>query len=72
MRLESEDLVGLRASEPALLEALHEAFHPHAKFCLLAGADLLVLSSADLPRMRAALRRLSERFEVDSAGGAAP
>jgi len=66
VRLESEDLVGYRASSTALLTALHEALRAEARTCLLVDGDLLVLSAAALPLLRATLRRLSGRFDVTS------
>lgn len=63
-RLESEDLVGCRSACAPLLAALQEALRGEAGTCVRVGDDLLVLSAAALPGLRAALRRLSERFEV--------
>ncbi len=68
-RLESEDLVGCRSSCAALLAALEEALRGEAATCVRAGEDLLVVSAAGLPKLRAALRRLAERFDVSAAGG---
>jgi hypothetical protein len=63
--LHQEDLVGYRCSHPALLAALHEALQGETSLCMMAGEDLLIVSASTLPKLRAALRRLSDRFEVD-------
>jgi hypothetical protein len=63
VRLEAEDLVGYRASDAGLLTALEEALRGEARTCVLAG-DLLVVSAAALPRLRAALKKLKDRFAV--------
>ncbi len=71
VRLETEDLVACRSSSAALLGALHEALAGKARTCALVSAGLLVLSAAALPDLRAALRRLSDRFEVTEVSIAA-
>ena len=63
-RREYVDLVGYRASRPDLLQALHDALKGEARTCALVGGDLLVISAAALPRLRATLRRLSDRFDI--------
>ncbi len=67
VRLERLDLVGLRASDPALLAALEEALRGKAPVCALAGDGLLAISASALPALRAALRRLADRFEITEA-----
>ncbi len=64
VRLERLDLVGLRASDPALLAALEQALGGKAPVCALAGDGLLAISASALPALRAALRRLADRFEI--------
>ncbi len=65
--LQSEDLVGYHSPHRPLLEALHEALREKAATCMLPeGGDLLVVSAAALPKLRAALRSLSDRFEVEA------
>jgi hypothetical protein len=63
VHLEAEDLVGYRASDAGLLVAIEEALRSEARTCVLAG-DLLVVSAAALPLLRAALRKLKDRFDV--------
>lgn len=63
-RLESEDLVGYRTACALLLAALEEALQGEARTCVRVGDGMLILSSDALPRLRAALRRLSGRFDV--------
>ncbi len=62
--LESEDLVGYRTSSASLLTALQDAIRGEARTCALVGNDLLVISASALPKLRAVLRHLSERFAV--------
>ena len=63
--LRSEDLVGYRSTEPALLAALRDELSAADVGYLLAdGGFLLLFPSASLPKVRAAIRRLSERFDV--------
>jgi hypothetical protein len=65
-RLQSEDLVGCRSPHRPLLEALYEELREKAEICLLPEAgDLLVISAAALPKLRAVLRGLSDRYEVE-------
>ncbi len=66
-RLESEDLVGYRTACAPLLAALEDALRGEARTCFKVGDDLLVLSAAAMPRLRAAIRRLSERFDISVA-----
>jgi hypothetical protein len=66
--LEAEDLVGYHASDASLLPVLHELLQAEAKTCIVAGDNLLVISAKDLPRLRAALRKVSDRFEVTLEG----
>jgi hypothetical protein len=64
--LEPEDLIGYRAPAPELLAALHEALRGEARTCLLLAKEgLLVISAPALPKLKTALRRLSERFDVE-------
>jgi hypothetical protein len=65
VQLQSEDLVGLRSSNYDLLIALWEALQKEPETCLRAGDDLLVLSATAMPKVRTALRRLSDRFDVE-------
>lgn len=61
-----EDLVGCRSDDAKLLKALHEALTEakiDARF--VAGEGLLLVRAAELPQVRAALRKLGDRFEVD-------
>jgi hypothetical protein len=62
--MQSEDLVGYRTRDAALLEALCAAVAPKARTCVRVGPDLLVVSAAALPELRAALRALEARFTV--------
>lgn len=67
VRMTSEDLVGFRSPYRHLLEALHEALQKAAETCLFPDSgDLLVVSAAALPKLRAALRGLSDRFEIET------
>jgi hypothetical protein len=67
VRLQSEDLAGFRSPYRPLLEALYEALRDSAATCLLSEAgDLLIVSAAALPKLRATLRGLSDRFEVET------
>lgn len=61
-----EDLVGCRSDDAKLLKALHEAL-TEAKIDarMITGEGLLLVRAAELPQVRAALRRLGDRFEVD-------
>jgi hypothetical protein len=66
VRLQSEDLVGCRSPHRPLLEALYEELREKAETCLLPEAgDLLVISASALPKLRAVLRGLSDRYEVE-------
>lgn len=62
--LESEDLVGYRSDDTALLAELHRELKAHATTCERVGPGLLVLSAAALPRLRKTLTKLADRFEV--------
>ena len=62
--VESEDLIGYRASDPALMIALNEALKSHLNTCILVGDNLLIVSASGLPKLRAALRRLEDQFTV--------
>jgi len=64
VHLESEDLVGYRTSSASLLTALQDAIRGEARTCALVGNDLLVISASALPKLRAVLRHLSDRFAV--------
>jgi len=64
VRLKAEDLVGYRASDASLLPVLQEMLRLQTGTCVMADENLLVVSARDLPRVRAALRRLADRFEV--------
>ncbi len=67
VRMTSEDLVGFRSSYRPLLEALHDALREAAETCLIPDSgNILVVSAAALPKLRAALRGLSDRFEVET------
>jgi len=68
VQLTAEDLVGYHASDASLLPVLQKMLEGQAKTCVITGGDLLVLSAADLPRLRAALRKVSDRFEVTIDG----
>ena len=65
IRLESEDLVGVTSSDPDLLESLHRALRDGARTCERLGDDRMILSASSLPQLRAALRRLSNEYDVD-------
>jgi hypothetical protein len=69
VRLEAEDLIGYRSSDPSLLAALEEALRGKARTAIVCG-ELFVVSAAALPELRKTLRRLAERFEVTIAAGA--
>lgn len=64
VHLHSEDLVGFRASDVSVLKALHDSLKNEARTCVVVSTDLLVLSATALPKLRAAIRRLSDRFDV--------
>jgi hypothetical protein len=67
VRLHSEDLVGYRSPHRPLLEALHEALRGQEVASMLPECgDLLIVPAAALPKLRAALRNLSDRFEVET------
>jgi len=74
VHLESEDLVGYRTSSASLLTALQDAICGEARTCALVGNDLLVISASALPKLRAVLRHLSERFAVtmEATGSVGP
>jgi hypothetical protein len=72
VRLESEDLVGYRSAHRPLLEALAKEIREDGATCRLdEDEDLLIVSAAALPKFRAALRKLSHRFEVVMAARSA-
>ncbi len=61
-----EDLVGCRSDDAKLLKALHEALtEAKVEARMIAGEGLLLVRAAELPQVRAALRKLGDRFEVD-------
>ncbi len=61
-----EDLVGVRTDDPKLLAALREALDTAKCWCdALRDGNVLLVRARDLAVMRAALRRLADRFEVD-------
>ncbi|MBI5488148.1 MAG: hypothetical protein HY905_12515 [Deltaproteobacteria bacterium] len=64
-RLTVADLVGYRSDDPELLAAFHASLKPSVPCQLLAQEGLLVVPAADLPKVRAALKRLEDRFDVD-------
>jgi hypothetical protein len=66
--LSSEDLRGYRVADAVLFKALRSALEAKAEVCYAVPPDLLVLSPADLPALRTALRRLSKRFEISLDG----
>lgn len=61
--LQSENIVAYSSSHTDLLKALQAELTEQAATCQLVGGRLF-LSATALPRMRAALRGLSRRFEV--------
>jgi hypothetical protein len=66
VRLQSEDLVGYRSPYRPLLEALYEELREKAETCLLPETgDFLVISASALPKLRAVLRGLSDRYEIE-------
>jgi hypothetical protein len=67
VRVETEDLIGYRIPDVSLLTALRDALSSEAKTCIDSG-DLLVISAAALPKLRKALRRLEDRFDVSIVG----
>jgi hypothetical protein len=67
VRLVSEDLVGYRADDADFLTALHKAILAAGHTCSwLKQEGLVVISASNLPQVRAILKRLGERFEVES------
>lgn len=64
VRLVGEDTVCYRAANPALLKALHEALRGQASTCVLLPDGSLLLSAVALPGLRAALRKVRDRFDV--------
>jgi hypothetical protein len=65
-QLSVQDLVGYRTTEPEILPALHELLEQGGSASLLVDEGrLLLVPAADLQLVRAALRRLGTRFEVD-------
>lgn len=66
VRLQAEDLVGYRSNDPEVLRALRDALAGEAATCLLVeDPGLLVISSSALPQVRAALRRLAGKYDVE-------
>lgn len=64
--LTAEDLVGYRSKDHEVLAALKEALERGGSSCLLlAKEDLLLVPATDLPKARAAFRRLKDRFDVE-------
>lgn len=61
-----DDLVGCRSDDPKLLKALFDALDAagHGPR-LIAAEGLLLVRATDLPRVRAALRTLADRFDVE-------
>jgi len=61
-----DDLVGCRSDDPKLLKLLFDALDAagHGPR-LIAAEGLLLVRATDLPRVRAALRTLSDRFDVE-------
>lgn len=61
-----DDLVGCRSDDPKLLRALFDALDAagHGPR-LIAAEGLLLVRATDLPRVRAALRTLADRFDVE-------
>jgi hypothetical protein len=64
--LELEDLAGYRCPELGLLEALHEALKDESTNLLLPKERLLLVSSSAMPKVRALLKRLSDRYTVET------
>ncbi len=63
-----EDLVGCRTDDPKLLAALREALEAAGSWCSpFLGEKGLLVRATDLPQVRAALRKLADRFDVDEA-----
>ncbi|MBI5488129.1 MAG: hypothetical protein HY905_12420 [Deltaproteobacteria bacterium] len=67
VRLTVTDLVGYRCDDPALLAALHASLQTSAACQLVEREGLLLVPATDLPKVRAALKRLENRFDVDLA-----
>jgi len=66
VRLEAQDLVGYRAEDAGFLKALHGALERAGVACqLVAEGCLLLVPASDLGRVRTALRRLEDRFDVE-------
>jgi hypothetical protein len=66
VRLTRDDLVGFRADDPDLLPALHNALLAAGHACWwLKQEGLVVIGASDLPQVRATLKRLSDRFEIE-------
>jgi hypothetical protein len=67
VRLVSEDLVGFRADDAGLVTALHKALLAADHACWwLKQEGLVVISASDLPQVRAILKQLGDRFEIES------
>ena len=63
-----EDLVGCRTDDPKLLAALREALEAAGAWCSpLRDEKGLLVRATDLPQVRAALRKLADRFDVSEA-----
>ncbi len=66
VRLSMEDMVAYRTDDEALLAELHGAVSRAGGACrLLADEKLLLVSAADIPRVRSALEKLEARFDVE-------
>lgn len=69
VRIAAEDLVGYRSDDAAFLQAVRDALVAEAggEACrLLEGDGLLVVAARALPKVRAVLRRLADRFQVEA------
>ena len=67
VRLTVADLVGYRCDDPDLLATLHASLKQSVACRLVEQEGLLVVPAADLPKVRAALKRLEDRFDVELA-----
>lgn len=66
VRLASEDLVGFRADDADFLPALYKAILAAGHACRwLKQEGLVVISASALPQVRAILKRLGDRFEIE-------
>ncbi|MBI3891485.1 MAG: hypothetical protein HY303_08150 [Candidatus Wallbacteria bacterium] len=66
VRLAMQDLVGFHCEDGRLLAALHEALCGDVESCWLLNENCLVVAATAQSKVRAALKRLADRFEVES------